>query len=243
MKSKVAEHFRGHAGSVRALLLGVTPELAGAAWRPDIDLVAIDRCQAMITEVWPGDTALRRAECGEWLELPLAPHSRDLVLGDGCFTLLAFPAGYRALAESLRRVLRPGGYLMLRLFCRPPQTEAVEAVFEALLARQIGNFHAFKWRLAMAIQGEDCRRGVALSEIWSTYRARIAEDRELAVHAGFPILEVQTIANYEGVATRYTYSTLEEALEVLSRDFEPIEHWYGSYELAERCPTVVLRRR
>jgi SAM-dependent methyltransferase len=243
MQAKVQERFWGRVGPLRALLLGVTPELARAAWRPDLDLVAVDRCAAMIAEVWPGDTASRCALRGEWLDLPLAASSVDLVLGDGCLTLFDFPRGYADLTASIARTLRRNGCLMLRLFCRPARAETVQEVFTALRERRIGNFHAFKWSLAMALQGEVSARGVALAEIWDAYRATIRDDQELASELGFPLAEVATIGNYRGVATRYTYSTLEEALDVLSSHFELLEHWCGSYELGERCPTVVLRRR
>jgi SAM-dependent methyltransferase len=243
MQARVRSHFADRSGPLPALLLGVTPELASAAWRPELELVAVDRCEDMIAEVWPGDTAFRRALRAEWLELPFAPESFELVLGDGCLTLFDFPRGYERLSASLARVLRPGGRLLLRLFCQPAHAESVDEVFAALGARRIGNFHAFKWRLAMALQGDDSARGVKLADIWDAFRARIPDGRALASAAGLPLAEITTLANYEGVATRYSYSTLEEALGILSSRFELLETWCGSYELGERCPTLVLSRR
>jgi len=243
MKTKVMECFTGRPCPPKALLLGVTPELSRATWQPELELLAVDRCAAMIADVWPGDSPLRRAQQGEWLELPVAPGSMDLVLGDGCLTLFDFPRGYRQLTASLARALRPDGLLILRLFCRPARAESVEDVFAALGARQIGNFHAFKWRLAIALQGDDVARGAVLSEIWDAYRTRIRDDGELSSEQGFPLPEIATIGNYRGVATRYTYSTLDEALAILSSEFEPLEHWYGNYELGELCPSIVLKRR
>src|SRR3954469_13402114 len=43
----------GRPARPRALLLGVTPEYASAEWRPELDLLAVDRSQGMIDEVWP----------------------------------------------------------------------------------------------------------------------------------------------------------------------------------------------
>lgn len=243
MQGEVAACFAARRAPLRALLLGVTPELVSAPWQPELDLVAVDRSAAMIRAVWPGETRRRRALRGEWLELPLPSGSIDLVLGDGCLTLLDFPRGYAALTASLARVLRPGGCVLLRLFCRPARAETVEDVCVALRARSIGNFHAFKWRLAMALQGGDTERGVALADVWDAYRANVRDDAELASETGFRAAEVGTIHNYRGVSTRYTYSTLEETLGVFASDFELINSWCGSYELAERCPTVTLRRR
>lgn len=243
MKARVRSRFADRIGPLGALLLGVTPELASATWSPELELVAVDRCEAMIAEVWPGDTAFRRALRGEWLELPVAPNSMDLALGDGCLSVFEFPRDYERFSAALARVLRPGGCVLLRLFCQPARAESVDEVFAALRAGRIGNFHAFKWRLAMALQGQNTARGVRLADIWDAFRARISDDRALASEVGFPLAEIATLGNYQDVATRYTYSTLDEALGILSRHFELVEVWCGSYELGERCPTLVLRRR
>jgi hypothetical protein len=51
-----------------ALILGVTPEYARFPWPPKSNLIALDRCEAMIRHVWPGSTAAsERTLCGDWL--------------------------------------------------------------------------------------------------------------------------------------------------------------------------------
>lgn len=225
----------------RALLLGVTPELAEIDWEPPLALLAVDKSEGMAEGVWPGDTGTRRVQVGDWLAVSPQP-SFDLALGDGVFTLMEYPSGYRALGAKLAELVRPGGLLCLRLFCRPERAESVDEVVAALEAGQIGNFHVFKWRLAMALQDE-ARPNVRLADIWDAFASRVASVAELASRTGFAEAEVATIEGYRGVQDQYSYSTVAEVVEVLESSFELLETWLPRYELGERCPHLTLRRR
>jgi SAM-dependent methyltransferase len=207
-----------------------------------MELLAVDQSQAMIDAVWPGDTERRRARVGDWFALSLADGSVAIALGDGCFSLLDFPRGYLRFAASVARVLAPGGLFSIRLFCRPPAPESPDAVFAALEARRIGNFHAFKWRLAMALQGDDITRGVPVESVWSAFQARLGDASPAAGRLGWAVEEVQTIDNYRGSASVYTFPTVAEVRRALDC-FELVEEWRGEYELGERCPTLLFRRR
>lgn len=224
-----------------ALLLGVTPEIAEMPWG-SCQLVAVDKSEGMVRGVWPGDTATRRALVGDWLELDLAEAPFDVALGDGVFSLFAFPAGYSQLAAALARLVRPAGLLSLRLFCRPATSEPLDQVLRDLVAGNIGNFNIFKWRLAMALQG-DATRGVRLADIWRTFRERAGSIETVAQRAGWPEPVVGTIEGYRDVDDRYTFSTEAEVVESLAPDFELVETWYPRYELGERCPHLSFRRR
>jgi SAM-dependent methyltransferase len=228
-------------GTGRALLLGVTPELAEIDWYPPLSLLAVDKSEGMAAGVWPGDTATRRVQVGDWLAIDGSSGAFDVALGDGVFTLMDYRAGYDALAAKLGELLRPGGVLCLRLFCRPKKKEEVAAVFEALEAGRIGNFHVFKWRLAMALQ-DDATHAVRLADIWDVFRARVPSMAELAARTGFPEAEVATIEGYRDVQDRYSYSSVEEVTSVLVPAFELLDTFYPSYELGERCPHLTLRR-
>jgi len=225
----------------RALLLGVTPELAEISWEPPLQLLAVDKSQGMAEGVWPGDTAARRVQVGDWLALPSEP-SFDLALGDGVFTLMEYPSGYRALATKLAELVAPGGLLCLRLFCRPERPESVGDVFAALDAKQLGNFHVFKWRLAMALQDE-ALHSVRLADIWDAFATRVPNIAELSARTGFPEAEIATIEGYRGVQDRYSYSSVDEVASALQPAFDLLETWYPPYELGERCPHLTLRRR
>ncbi len=208
-----------------------------------MELLAFDQSQAMIDAVWPGDDELRRARVGDWFALDLADGSVGIALGDGCFSLLDYPHGYQRFAASLARVLARGGLFSIRLFCRPQRPEPLEDVFAALEARQIGSFHAFKWRLAMALHGDEIRRGIAVDAVWREFQARVGDGAELACRMGWPVAEVQTIDNYRGSPNVYTYPKVEEVSLQLGDRFELLEEWRGNYELGERCPQLLFRRR
>lgn len=224
----------------RALLLGVTPEIAEVTWQPPLDLYAVDKSAGMVRGVWPGDTDARRAVVGDWLELDEAPF--DAVIGDGVFSLFQFPDGYAQLGAALAKATRGGGLLSIRLFCRPVRAETLDDIDAALEARRIGNFNVFKWRLLMALQG-DATRGVCLADAYDIFCARFGGVAALAARTGFPEHVVGSIEGYRGVEDRYTFSTEDEVIEVLSQGFEPIETWRPDYELGERCPHLTFRRR
>jgi len=235
-------HGKNRVPAVNASLLGVTPEIALMQWPTGTRLNAVDRSQPMIDGVWPGDTATRNARCAEWSDLPLPPASQHIVIGDGCFVLLAYPDAYRAVVGEVRRVLRDDGLFIMRFFTRPVKPEPAAKVFDDLHGGRIGNFHVFKWRLAMALHGE-LEQGVRLAVVWDAWHAAVPEPESLAARLGWPREAVHTIDNYRGVATRYTFPTLTEARSAFASAFIEIENFFPRYELGERCPTLVFRPR
>lgn len=231
-------------GPLRAALLGVTPELARMRWPRGTRLTAFDRCPGMLAEVWPGaalapDAVAVRAA---WEALPVADGALDVVAGDGCYTLLDAPRGYRALGAEVARALAPGGTFAMRFFVRPERPEPVDGVFAALRAGAIGSFHAFKWRLAMALHGK-LEEGVRVADVWDAWRAHEGDADALAARLGWPAAEVRTIDAYRDAPARYTFPTLAEARALLAEHFvEEACHAMG-YELGERCPTSRMRVR
>lgn len=227
---------RAHGRAPRALLLGVTPELASL---PVASLVAIDRVPAMIDALFvrgPG----RDAQVGEWSALPLPAGAIDVVLGDGALSCVAYPAGYRAIAAELARVTAAGAIVALRLFAAPARRESIGEVARALAAGAIAGFHALKWRLAMAVAPAD--RNVRVAEIVAAFDA-IAPDRAaLARRTGWAPETIATIDVYRGSDTVYSFPTEAEAVAELTGFVVEARH-VPAYELGERCPTIVLRRR
>ncbi len=228
---------------LRGLLLGVTPEIAVVDWTPELHLLAIDQSQGMIDGVWPGDTAQRQATRGDWFNMHVAAGSFDLAIGDGALNALEFPDGYRRLATSLARAIRLDGLLALRTFCRPARDEPVDAVFSDAAAGAIGNFHIFKWRLVMALQGQDAARGVTLGDVWTVFHQRVSDIAAWAADRGWPFDEVSSIESYRGSAGVYSFPSFEETALVLGDAFELVQRWHGDYEMADRCPHLWLRRR
>lgn len=239
MAAAVAEWCaRRSRAAPRALLLGVTPEIAAMRWPPHTALTAVDRNPAMIRTVWPGfPRPGEGALCADWTRLPFADAAFDMVLGDGCFTLQAYPDGYRRLLLSIRRVLEVDGLLVMRHFLRPDQAEPTAQVFADLLAGRIGNFHIFKWRLAQSLHG--CiEQGVRLADIWDAWLAADIDAAALAAQLDWRVETIRTLEAYRGVQTRYTFPRMDE-LRALSADvFTESRVELGGYELGERCPTI-----
>jgi SAM-dependent methyltransferase len=97
------------------LLLGVTPELADLS----PNLTAIDRTQAMIDAVWPGDTPQRRARVGNWLKLRLPSASFASVVCDGGALAFPYPGLPTKVMREVANVLIPGGRFVTACSARP----------------------------------------------------------------------------------------------------------------------------
>jgi SAM-dependent methyltransferase len=234
----------GTAAKNRTWLLGVTPEIATVRWPKDIDLLAVERVRVMIDSTWPGDTDSRWAICANWLQAPFADESFDLAIGDGCLTAVGFPDELPRLLASVHRCLRRDGYLMLRLFCRPDVAETPDAVIAALHSGAIGSFHAFKWRLAMAVQGKADAPDVAVDAVWQIWNAARIDAQALAEARGWTLAQVGTMEFYRGSPARYNFMRFDETIRHLQRaGFALVATRTGNYELGERCPHVLLRKR
>lgn len=225
--------------ALRALLLGVTAEIATMQWPERASLVAIDHSPAMIAKVWP-HPAHGSALCADWRAMPLAPRSRDVALGDGCLTLLSVPHGRAAFAQSVRDALADDGILALRCFCRPEEAETPKQVFADCAAGRIGSFHAFKWRLAMALH-RGPEEGTRLADVWDCWSAEVPDAEAFAASRGWPPEAVRSLEVYRDSETRYMFATVDEVCDALAPWFTCTARHVGSYELAERCPILVLR--
>jgi len=228
----------------RTLVLGVTPELRTAAADAGSRVVCVDRSRDMIRVIANGpDPASGYAACGDWLRLPLPAKSVDLALGDGSFTLLAFPAQCEAVCSELRRVLRSPARVVVRCFVQAPARETLDDVAADLAQGRIGNFRVFRWRVAMALQ-ESAQAGVAVDRIWSAVQERWPSLDRLADDAGWPRDEVRSIEFYRGAPARYNFPALGEYVALFERAGLPVVSVEtGGYELGERCPTLVLEKR
>ncbi len=233
----------GRKRAPRALLLGVTPEIATLRWPPGTQLLAVDRSAGMIEHVWPARAAPHGvAARGDWLKLPLADGARDVAIGDNPFTRYRYPQGHRAMLASLRRVLSADGLLVLRYFCGADRPERPAQVFAELRAGRIGNFHVFKWRLAMALQRR-LEEGVPWGAVWDAWHAEVRDPEALMRELGWRVELLRTIEVNRGSADRVTFPTYAEVLRVLGEAFEPVQKIVPDYELGERCPIVIARPR
>jgi SAM-dependent methyltransferase len=220
------------------LLFGVTPELADLS----PNLTALDRSQAMLDFVWPGDTPQRRARLGNWLKLGLPPASFASVIGDGGFNM-PWPGPATKMLREAAHVLMPGGRVVARVFASPEDGESLEAVRAAVQAGEVGSVHALKWRIAMAIAHERREVNVFVREIRDQFERWFPDRDALAAAQGWPREEIDTIDMYAGSDARYSFATRRQFLEIVPEEFASARFVEaGSYELAERCPLLVLER-
>ncbi len=218
------------------LILGVTPEFAALPGQ----LVAVDRNAAMIGGVWPGNGPQRHAIRADWLRLPFAPCSFDAVVGDGSLSQLAYPAQYVRLLDQLGSVMRPRGRLILRLYVGPDRPETPQAVLDDAMNARVGSFPACKFRLAMSIASSSENNDVSVPDILNTFNALVPDRKKLAEAAGWNLDDIATIDAYRTSVTRYSFPILDRILSLIPRRFSVAALAYGSYELARRCPTLVL---
>jgi len=225
-----------------AVVLGLTPEIVGCDWPRDVALAALDHSPAMMAALWPPENgpANARAVLADWCAMPIPTGTIDLVAGDGCYVLLDFPHGYARLTQEVRRVLRPGGRYVIRVFLRPDRPESLAQIAQALAHGEIGSVHALKLRLLAAVHGAS-GEGSRLDDAWSAWSAMASRlPAHLAGMRGWSAEERIGVEAYRGMQARYYLPTLTELRQAFLPWFAEIECAWGHYELAERCPTLVF---
>lgn len=232
------EHFRLALGGTpgACLLLGVTPELAGLS----AHLTALDNSADMIRALWPQN---EHAILGDWLDMPFEEATFDHVIGDGCPVLLDHPLQHERLFAEAARVLKPGGKLVLRVFVGAEQAETPEQVCAMALAGDIRVFHAFKWRLSMALAARSRDYTFCIADTLHTFERLLPDRARLAALTGWSLQDIATIDFYRDSSARYSYPPLSALRSVVQLPLREIEVRHGSYELAERCPILVWERR
>jgi hypothetical protein len=229
----------------KILLLGVTPELRGMGWPNDAELLACDHSRLMIDNLWhcaefPGKCAV--PVCADWQAMPLPDASRNIAVGDGWASMLT-PDALRRVVGELRRVLETGSLLATRLYLFPQHAGNPADIAAAALSGEMRSFHAFKWRFAMAVQGDDTLRGVRLADIWDCFTSLLPDRTLLSNRTGWPLDTIATIDSYRGAQGRYYYHRLDTYLSLLEPAFEIVSIDYPGYELGERCPVIAAKRR
>jgi SAM-dependent methyltransferase len=232
-KAILADHGR------RMLLLGVTPGLADVA----AEVIAVDRNEAMIANVWPGDTPRRRAMQGDWLALPFPSGYFSSAAGDGSLNSITYPETYAGLLGQLARVIEPGGLFVTRVFMAPERSESVADVVELGRKGDIPVFNAFKWRLAMAQVAEAGNPNIAVTAIRGAFDRAYPDRAALAASSGWDPEDIETIDAYANSSDVYSFPTLSQLRTAVPSSFPDVQIVNaGTYALAERCPLVVMRR-
>ena len=227
---------------VDILLLGVTPEVANFPWADEFHLTALDASAMMIRAVWPGDAPGRQAVLGDWLKMPFADASFDLVLCDCGLVVVADTGLFPTLGGELQRVLRPAGRVAMRHFSRPTQPESTAAIVQAVEAGTLRNFNELKLRLLLSLHGDRPGEGVGLSDALECFERLFPDRAALAAKLGCPLPIIATIDAYRRRDARYTFPTLAEVAAAFT-GFNLSLGPAGHYGLAECCPVFSLSSR
>lgn len=218
------------------VLLGVTPELAGLGRT----LLAVDASLQMIGALWKGDTPTRRAVVGEWSALPATDHGMDAIVGDGSLNVVDHSDVRQAILRESARVLRPEGRLAVRVFTSPVRREGLSGIKKEVLSGVIENFHAFKWKLAMALAGADPNRSVPVSLIRDAANELFPDRALLARSTGWRHSSINTVDAYAGSQVVYSFPTRAQIVREASIAFKKVRLMRsGVYPLSERCPILV----
>lgn len=227
---------------LKALILGVTPQMARLNWPDGTDLLAVDYSQKMIDKVWPGyPNPGEGALCANWTDLPLKNDSRDVVVSDAPFGVLPYPDVYQKLLHSVQKVLKTDGIFAFRIFIQPDQTENPEEIFSEARLGKIGNFHAFKLRLLMSMQ-TNTETGVCIGDVWDYWAKKKVNHQKLVKETGWPMSHIKTMKAYKNQADVYYFPTLQEIRDLMAdENFKELNCSWPIYELGERCPTFVYK--
>ena len=230
MRAAIAPH------DDQTLLLGVTPGIASLGQ----NLIAVEGSRAMIDRLWPGDQSDRRALVGDWTALPFEAGGFGAVIGDGALNSVA--NGLDSLIDEIARVLRGGGIAAQRIFASPEDREPLEAVRGDALNGRIGNVHALKWRIAMAIADAPDYL-VAVADILDAFNAMFPDRAELASVTGWDRSAIDTLDAYVGAWHSLCFPTRAAVRELGTGRFATCRFVESEgYPLAERCPLVVWSR-
>ncbi|MDP2783120.1 MAG: methyltransferase domain-containing protein [Sulfurimicrobium sp.] len=212
-------------------------------WPADSSLLACDSSLDMLQSIWPLGRfpgAFSAALNADWRALPLAPGACKLIVGDGSLSTLGCADDYRRCAREFYRVLQPGGCLVLRLFCQPRKPELPEQVLADLRRGHVGNFHAFKWRLVMAIHASN--ESACLADIWARWESGFPQPETAAALSGWSLDAIRTLEAYRHASARYSFYGMAELRSMLAPEFEFLDAAWPGYELGERCPIASFRR-
>jgi len=235
--SVVSQQIAAAPGKV--LLLGVTPELAGIG----ADVTAVDRNANMIKYIWPGDSAGRRSRNGDWRDLQFGGGLFASCVGDGSLNVITYPDDILKVFRGVSEVLRPGGRFVCRLYLTPDRCESPEEVRIAAMEGGIRGFHALKWRVAMATAAAQGNANIRVTAILDSFERLFPERNALSLRCGWTDEIINTIDAYRNSAEIYCFPTAAEIFSLMPPGFaHPRLVDVGGYELAERCPLLVMDR-
>ncbi|HLG54023.1 MAG TPA: class I SAM-dependent methyltransferase [Vicinamibacterales bacterium] len=227
-------------GYGRVLVLGATPELATIA----DSTVAVDWSASALAHIWPGRAPGREAIRADWLHLPCADQSFVAAIGDGSLNCLEFPSGYRRLFDTLARVVRPGGCIVIRAFVAPETGESMTRTRADAMAGGVQTVGALKWRMAHLVAAEQRDPNVTAPSIADAFNRCFPDRAALSRAAGWSRKDLEEIDGLVGVRGGYSFPTSTQLLDVVPASLGQLAlRPSGTYELADRCPLLAAEVR
>jgi SAM-dependent methyltransferase len=225
-------------------VLGVTEETVGCGWPDATKLSAFDSSAESIRKLWRPERAPAGATAvqSRWDALPVATGDADLVTADGCLNILSWPREIEQVLAEVHRVLRPGGRFLARSTLRPPQPETLETILADLEAGRIGGAYALKVRIGTTLHA-DGLDGFSLHRMWRLWCDLFPDQETVPARFGWPLASFTFGTDYVDHDIRLVYPTLDELVAAAESWFRVAAIEYGGYELAERCPTLLLEPR
>ncbi|MFP6835705.1 MAG: class I SAM-dependent methyltransferase [Pseudomonadales bacterium] len=226
---------------VRALILGVTPELFGLRWPQGTKVCALDGSAQMIAAVWPGPAG--SAVVGSWTAAPIADASQDVIVCDGGFGLLSYPQGQHSLLSEIRRLLVPGGVFIVRLFAPAGLTGSVSDIAHDLEGGLIRTLDVLKLRLWGALH-RDRASGVRPRDVVAKIDEISGGVEQLVSSHGWPAEHVASLELHRNSDAVYHLTDAAELIAMAEAlpGFERQSVDSADDSMGVCCPVVSLRR-
>lgn len=234
----VVKIFKDLAGDGRVLMMGVTPELHTAF----VDVIAVDRDENMISNVWPGDTLTRQVLQSDWMKMEWESNRFSAVVGDCALPMLSTIENMTEFQQRCFDWIKPGGVFVQRLFERPTEDYTWDQLVDMVSKPADINFHAFKWVACMSLAAEV---GYKISDpVRFEYLNKLCADRTAVCEAtGWSREAVDTIDMYENGVQAVTFCNRAEWLSTVPNDAVEVNFLYAyDYDLWQHCPILTWKK-
>jgi hypothetical protein len=178
----------------------------------------------------------------DWLSTGEPDGSFCWAAGDGVVAASGSGREARRLFRQIQRLLIPGSIVILRHFVRPDPTPCASEIFARLEAGKIYSFSALRIRLAQALQGS-FKDGIYTRDVCRVLDENGMLDEHCIERFGWDRSNVTALDSWKVEGVSLCYPTLEELRDLAHPFFQELEVHYGTYEMAELCPTIVYRTR
>ena len=134
----------------RVLVLGATPELCSLHWPQGCQVFSLDSSLEMQKQLWPGPR--ETAVVGSWLNPPFSDADFDFIVCDAGLGIQTNFDVQVIMLKSIRRILRPTGLLVTRLFVPQAFSFTLDEIQARLNAGLFKNLEELKFAIWSALE-------------------------------------------------------------------------------------------